>query len=310
MTKKLLLVLGLILLLASCQQEAEEPVTEVLEGNQLNIYMVNSANDTLVQVAVEVDKSSVESQVKSILQQLYLDKAENDLKGTIPESAMIAAFEVEDRRLILHVTKSYLEMDDVLQLISRSSLIKSLTAIEGVDAIEFYTEGLPLKDDYGTVYGPFYPDDIITASNTANEVVQDRLVVLYYPDASGNGLVKVERHIKVLSGDSLEDRLIQELSELPPGLDVVCPIPEGSVVKSISVNDGICYLDFNEAFKSNHYGGSTGELMTVYSIVNTLTEQADISRVQFLIDGEKSVDFKGHLDFSQLFEYNIALINP
>jgi len=49
-------------------------------------------------------------------------------------------------------------------------------------------------------------------------------------------------------------------------------------------------------------------VLTIYSIVNSLTEINSVKKVQFLIDGEKISDCKGHLDFSKPFERNEALI--
>lgn len=55
-------------------------------------------------------------------------------------------------------------------------------------------------------------------------------------------------------------------------------------------------------FVVKHTGGSVGEWFTIYSIVNSLTELDNIKKVQFLIEGEKQQDFKGHMDFSKPFE--------
>lgn len=305
--KNIWLIVLMVFLLLGCGVE-EPPITESIISDQLNIYLVNSTSDQLVEVAVEVDTSSLETQVAEIIEKLTFGDAEEGLLPTIPESTMIEAIDLSGARVVIHVTEDFLAMHEVDLLICRSSLIKSLTAIEGVDAIEFYSDGLPLKDEKGKVYGAFYQEDVVTYSNTANSMSKEYPVTLYYPDERGDYLVKTTTTMILAASESIEASLIETLMTVPPISDVVSPIPEGTVLKNIKVIDGICYVDFNENFRSNHYGGSTGERMTVYSIVNTLTELPNVSRVQFLIEGEKTSFYKGHLDFSQLFEYNIELI--
>lgn len=298
----------LVVLFTACSG-AEAPIAESIVSDQLNIYLVNSTSDRLVEVGVEVDTTSLESQLADVLKTLSFGDENEGLLPTLPDASMVESIEVNGSRVIIHVTRDFLAMDEVDLLICRSSLIKSITAIDGLESIEFYSEGLPLKDDKGKVYGAFYQDDVVTYSNTANSMAQERPVTLYYPDHQGDQLIKVTKSIVLTAGEAVEASLIEELMTVPPASDFSSPIPEGTVLKNIKVIDGICYVDFNESFRSNHYGGSTGERMTVYSIVNTLTELSNVSRVQFLIEGEKTSSFKGHLDFSQLFEYNIELIS-
>lgn len=292
--------------LTACESGSNDQslsATTIEEG--LNIYLLNGSSDALVEVGIQVDKSSLSSQIDTVIKNLIIGDTTHGLLGTIPEENMVEGYEILENGLRIYVTDEFSQMDQVTYLICRSSIIKSITSIEGIAYVEFYEDRLPMKDDFGKVYGAFYPDDIITVSNTSNSVAKVQLVILYYPDEQGEYLEKTEREIELYSGESIEKRLIEEL--MMSDVTHISPLPEGTIVKNVHVTNGICYIDFNEAFRSNHYGGSTGEVMTVFSIVNTLTELSDISRVQFLIEGEKTEFFKGHLDFSELFEFNIEL---
>lgn len=63
-------------------------------------------------------------------------------------------------------------------------------------------------------------------------------------------------------------------------------IPAGTKLLSAKVQNGVAYLNFNDAFEFNSYGveGYIGQLM---QIVFTATEFSTVNSVQFLIDGEK-----------------------
>jgi len=54
----------------------------------------------------------------------------------------------------------------------------------------------------------------------------------------------------------------------------------------MNLEDGLCTVDLSKDFVDNHSGGSAGELMTLGSIVNTLTEFPEIDRVQILVEGQ------------------------
>jgi spore germination protein GerM len=51
------------------------------------------------------------------------------------------------------------------------------------------------------------------------------------------------------------------------------------------LND-ICTIDLSSEFIEDHSGGSAGELMTLASIVNTLTEFPSIQKVMILVKGQ------------------------
>ena len=63
-------------------------------------------------------------------------------------------------------------------------------------------------------------------------------------------------------------------------------IPNGTKLLSARVQDGIAYLDFNDAFEFNTNGveGYTGQLM---QLVYTATSFSTVNSVQFLIEGQK-----------------------
>lgn len=71
--------------------------------------------------------------------------------------------------------------------------------------------------------------------------------------------------------------------------------PAGTVVKGVTVKDGIAYANFNQAFAKKGQG-SYNENMMVNAIVATLTELPEIKKVQILVEGKKIATISGHLD--------------
>lgn len=104
-------------------------------------------------------------------------------------------------------------------------------------------------------------------------------------------------------------RLLSELLRGPSG-DAVRTTPASTVLRSVSiVSDGIAHVDFSAALADEHPGGSSSELLTVYSIVNTLVFNIDgIKKVQILIEGQTIDTIAGHMDCRQPFAANIKII--
>jgi spore germination protein GerM len=71
----------------------------------------------------------------------------------------------------------------------------------------------------------------------------------------------------------------------------------------------VAKVNFNKALSKDHPGGSSGEMMTVYSIVNSLTLNfPQIKRVQILIEGKAIETIAGHLSLKQPVSSNRELI--
>ena len=86
-----------------------------------------------------------------------------------------------------------------------------------------------------------------------------------------------------------------------PKKELVPTIPEGVRLLDVLVSkDGVAYVDLSGEIVSNHQGGTTGEMVTVYSIVNTLaTNLPQIHGVQILVDDRSVETLKGHMDLTK-----------
>jgi spore germination protein GerM len=82
------------------------------------------------------------------------------------------------------------------------------------------------------------------------------------------------------------------------------------MLRSISITrDGIARVDFSASLTREHPGGTSSEMLTVYSIVNTLAFNIDdIHRVQIVIEGQTIDTLAGHMDCRQPVVPNIKII--
>jgi len=102
-------------------------------------------------------------------------------------------------------------------------------------------------------------------------------------------------------------QIFEELKAGPESDKLLKTIPEGSQLLDYQLDNTLLTLNFNLALKTNHWGGSTGELLTVYSIVNSYTALSEVESVKILLEGEEVESLVGHLDLTQPLMYNQKL---
>lgn len=128
---------------------------------------------------------------------------------------------------------------------------------------------------------------------------------LYFPTPDAEGLVLVERTVNITDAAVIKT-MFMELQNPPTGLDK--PIPEGTKLLSAEVKDGVAVLNLSNEFKKNFNGGSAGEQMILYSIVDTLTTLPNVQSVQFLLEGQKQDAILGNTDTTKPLKRNQSLI--
>ena len=133
-------------------------------------------------------------------------------------------------------------------------------------------------------------------------------VNLYFSDSQAMYLIPEKRKIPQIP--SLARQAVNELIKGPENSNFYPTIPEGTQVNEVYIADDIVYIDLSEEIFENHPGGSSGELMTVYSIVNTLTEISPIKGVQILVGGNEKNSLVGHIDISMPLRRDEYWIKP
>lgn len=134
-------------------------------------------------------------------------------------------------------------------------------------------------------------------------------IVLYFAGANAEKLMQEKRMVNYETYKQNPSKVIvEELIKGPLDSKLYSIIPDGTKLLSVEVKDRKAIVDLSKEFVNNHVGGSTGEMMTIYGIVNSLTELKDIDSVEFKIEGESKEVFKGHLLFNEPFERDEEII--
>jgi spore germination protein GerM len=135
-------------------------------------------------------------------------------------------------------------------------------------------------------------------------------VYLYFSDEKNSYLVSEER-ILFVSEDPLEigKAIINDLIQGPRG-NLVRTIPGEATLNAFYLSkDGTAFVDFSDIIREKHPGGSQTELLTVYSIVNSIALNIpQVQRVKILIEGRESLTLAGHIDLTSPLSADMIIV--
>jgi germination protein M len=159
--------------------------------------------------------------------------------------------------------------------------------------------------NYGTINRP--PGE---RARDAYRKPRSSTIRLYFADAQGEHLVAEQR--PVTAAVSLEERIetaVKELLKGPRG-SLGRTIPQSVELKDVRMEgDRVAWLNFSPSLVSAHPGGSTAELMTIYSIVNTVALNfSEVHKVGILVDGKRIDTLAGHLECRDPFAPDTTVI--
>jgi germination protein M len=164
-------------------------------------------------------------------------------------------------------------------------------------------------------------DDVGIASSIllSEEVagqLQDKVPIrLYFADKENEKLRIEIRYIPkseaMKSVNNLAGIIVDELIKGPVKTSLLnATIPEGtSRIGSVKIEEGIATVNLSKEFVENHPGGKNAEQLTIFSIVNSLTELKEIQKVRFTIEGQLREDYKGSFKFDMPFPRTASIIS-
>ena len=135
-------------------------------------------------------------------------------------------------------------------------------------------------------------------------------VRLYFEAPDRDGLLPEEREVALSSDLARQVRtVVQELAK-GSTTGLLPTLPAGTRVLEVFVQArGVAYVDLSSEAASGLPGGSRAELLTVYSVVNTIvTNFPSVSRVQIVVNDQPTGSLGGHIDLSRPLPPDMTLV--
>jgi spore germination protein GerM len=135
------------------------------------------------------------------------------------------------------------------------------------------------------------------------EEAETKTIVLFFPAEEDSLLHREEREI--IASSSVVKEAKRAIEELLKGSrsGYPSPFPPETRLREIYLTkEGLAYVDFSRDLQENHLHGSSAEMATIFSIVNTLTYNfKPIKKIFILIEGGEKETLGGHISLAQPF---------
>ena len=249
-----------------------------------------------------IPRTDKEAMLKNVLAILQEGPNADGATASMPQNLEIRSVTLEQATVTVDFSEEYLQMNDLEETICRSSVVWTLTSLDFVKNVRILVEGEPLKNQNGEAYAIFNRDNVWIDTEISAETTGYAILTLYFANAEGTDLVAEERVVEVNANQTREKTVLEQLIAGPEEKGSVATIPVGTKIKDVTTtDDGTCYVNLSEEFVLKHPGGEREELLTIYSIVNSLCKLDQIDRVQFLVEGKKLDTYKDNLQFKTPF---------
>jgi spore germination protein GerM len=134
-------------------------------------------------------------------------------------------------------------------------------------------------------------------------------VFLYFADPAHPYLTAEQRPAMDAEDPVAFCRLLVEALIQGPTRGLARTLPPEAVLRAVFIEDKTAYVDLGREISASHPGGIFSELMTVYSIVNTLVLNMDgVDQVKLLIEGRDAETLAGHIDIRFPFSADMMII--
>ena len=303
MKRKIMLLAGclsLSVMLASCGKR-----TDVGKEDPF-IYCLNEDRTGLTKISYDFPEGNSEETARAVLEELKEPAEEIEYTAPIPKEVKVQGCRLRGSILDVDFNSAYLEMGALEEKLVRAAVVQSLVLIDGINAVSFTVDGEMLKDSTGFPVGLMNEDDFVENTGTAPTAYQTDTLTLYFADKEGDSLVPREVDVRYSSNVSREKLIVEKLMQGPSGSGAYPTINPDANLLSVTIKDGICYVNFDSTFLTGAY--DVLPEVTVYSIVNSLVEGTEAQQVQITINGETDAKYMETVDLSQPLEEKEELV--
>lgn len=132
--------------------------------------------------------------------------------------------------------------------------------------------------------------------------IGNRTAELYFVDSAMLRLIPTEYDVGHVSRQKAAEKVVEALiagrDDNDKILRLIPNIRRGITVK---VDNNTAVVNLTAKMVAQHSDERTHEILTIYSIVNSLTSVEGIDNVKFTIDGKTQKRFKGFVDMRETF---------
>ena len=215
---------------------------------------------------------------EALINELLKGPADETLKSTLPAGTTLLSLRIAGDRAQVDLSPSYESLSGVALTLADSAIAMTLSQVPEVSSVQITVRGRELA----------YRDQQVlnireVLLTPGEDVVSTLDVLLYFLDQEGR-LVPDAQTLDLYEGDTQVSAVARALEQKPEGRNLFSPLPEGFQVKSVWLEEDICYANLSSALLE---GAEEQAVQTALrALEHSLSSLEAVEEVRFLVDGE------------------------
>ena len=306
--KKVLCILCTVILvfgMTGCGEKTDKQLMSY------QVFYINSDGSGMTGKTYQLKdaKQDLVSVIKELIIRLQTPQEES-LKSPIDEGIQVVDYQIKENQLSVYFSAGYNNKSGLDEILSRAAIVKTLCQIQEIEYVEFYVEDQPLMLS-GNAVGLMSQESFVDELNPQDQK-QSKETVLYFANKQGNRLKKITTDITYNAVEPIARLLVEQLIAGVSSIQNIdetklqSAVPSKTTLNNLTIRDNICYLDLSRDFEQQDPNVSSEVI--VYSIVDTLCELPEVTKVQFSVDGEQKEKYGDLEGFNKPLERNLDLL--
>ena len=277
-----LLLALLALMLAGCQREEPERTAYLLYFQEADLTF--SAGDGAFRtenVYLYDGKITSSCQLaEALMEELLAGPSDETLKNPLPSGTALVSLELDGGQATVDLSSPYGTLSGIALTLADSAIAMTLSQVPEVSSVKITVRGRELAYRERQVLN--VREVLLTPEEDVLSTVDVRL---YFLNEEG-ALVPEERTLDLYEGDTQVSAVAKALEGDPKDRELLRPLPEGFQVKSVWLEESICYVNLSSALLE---GLDEGAVQTALQALEaSFLSLEGVEEVRYLIDGEFS----------------------
>lgn len=208
--------------------------------------------------------------------------------------------------LTVDLNPAYESLDTARKLLVRAGITKMMTQHKDISAVTVTVDGKPIYDSSGNEIGAMTATMYVDENSDDINNYRSTNMTLYFTDEQGQALIPETREVYYSINTPLEQAVVNELARGPSSIGLIRTLPVETNVLNVTIQDDICYVNFDESFLNNTL--NTSPEVQIYSIVNSLYKVCGVEKVAFSVSGSNQVTLKDTIRLDTVFSPKMDLV--
>ena len=248
------------------------------------------------------DQNSVEDMLNRYLK----GPLSQDLSSPFPPDLRLIRAERGEREITLVFDDSLAGQTGIRLQLTCACIARTVAEYDSsFETVHIRAEHLPLEGDRETL--SLRPDELILADRNAGQT--NTPVLLYFSDLNSRYLLSEQDSLPSKDSAKLAELIVDRLIKGPKNDSLLATIPAGTRRLNVTMAERVCVVNLSEEFLDNGPQTALAERMTVFSLVNSLTQLDEVDAVDIRVEGKKLGRYF-HLDLSDELQPDERMIGP